>query len=218
MPETTDAERTAVFIRSYERPESSILETIRKEALETGVPVIRPEAGRLLSFFTEMTAPKRVLEVGCAVGYSALLMLESMPEDGTILTIEHDGARAEKARENFRRAGKEDRISLTEGDAGEILAKLEGSFDLVFMDAAKAQYITWLPDVKRLLAPGGLLISDNILQEGDILEAKSAVSRRDRTIHKRMREYLEALTGDPELHTMLVPLGDGMAVTRKRTV
>ncbi len=206
-------ERISALIRSYERPKNQLLSDIRKEAMETGVPVVRPETGQLLSFFTELTAPKRVLEVGTAVGYSALLMLSCMPKDGRITTIENYGPRIEKARENFRRSNEEARIDLLEGDAGEILKTLQGPYDLIFMDAAKAQYIVWLPEIKRLMKPGSVLISDNILQEGDILESRFAVERRNRTIHRRMREYLEAITGDESLSTMLLPTGDGAAVT-----
>ena len=156
------------------------------------------------------------MEVGTGTGYSALLMLESMPENGTITTIENWPPRINEAKKNFERAGAKERITLMEGDAGVILPELQGQYDLIFMDAAKAQYITWLPEIKRLLSSGGLLISDNIFQEGEILESRYAVTRRDRTIHQRMREYLSALFSDPELTTMLIPLGDGVLVTRKK--
>ena len=209
-------DRISAFIRSFEQPKNEVLDQIRKEAKDAGVPVIRPETGQLLSFFTELTAPKKVLEVGTGTGYSALLMLHSMPDCGTVTTIENWPPRIEAARKNFERAGASDRIELLQGDAGEILPTLAGSYDLIFMDAAKAQYITWLPEILRLLSPGGILISDNILQEGEILESRYAVPRRDRTIHKRMREYLECLFTDPALTSVLIPTGDGVAVTRKK--
>ena len=209
-------DRISGFIRSLRRPENEFLDRIRKEAGENGVPVIRPETAGLLSFFTEFLQPEQVLELGTAVGYSALLMLQSMPESGSITTIENWAPRIEEAKKNFEEAGVSERIRLIEGDVSRVLPELSGPYDLVFMDAAKAQYIRWLPEVKRLLRPGGLLISDNILQEGDVLESRYAVTRRDRTIHKRMREFLDALYTDPELTTMTVPLGDGVTVTRKR--
>ncbi len=209
-------DRISAFIRSFEQPKNEVLDQIRKEAKDAGVPVIRPETGQLLSFFTELAAPKKVLEVGTGTGYSALLMLHSMPDCGTVTTIENWPPRIEAARKNFERAGASDRIELLQGDAGEILPTLAGPYDLIFMDAAKAQYITWLPEILRLFSPGGILISDNILQEGEILESRYAVPRRDRTIHKRMREYLECLFTDPALTSVLIPTGDGVAVTRKK--
>ena len=135
------------------------------------------------------------------------------PEEGTLTTIENYPPRIPLARENFRFAGREERITLLPGDAGEILKTLTGQYELVFMDAAKAQYIVWLPDVLRLLAPGGVLISDNVLQDGDVLESRYAVTRRNRTIHTRMRAYLHTLKHREDLSTMVLPLGDGVAVT-----
>ena len=134
-----------------------------------------------------------------------------------MVTIEHDAGRAERARENFRRAGRSGQIRLLEGDAGILLPELSGEFDLIFMDAAKGQYIHWLPDILRLLAPGGVLLSDNVLQEGDLIESRYLVERRNRTIYKRMREYLYTLTHDPALSTSVLPLGDGAALTVKLT-
>ena len=162
-------ERMIAYINSLESPESPICETIRKEALAGMVPIIRSETASLLKFFIRLTKPMRILEVGTAVGYSAILMSEYMPEEAHITTIEKYEPRIPIAKENFRRAGKEKVITLLEGDATEILHSLEGSYDLIFMDAAKGQYIHFFPDVMRLLALGGLLISDNILQDGDII-------------------------------------------------
>ena len=210
-------DRISAFIRSLERPGNLSLEEIRKEAIEDGVPVIRPETGQLLSFFAGLMKAEKVLEVGTAVGYSALLLLEVLPENAVITTIENYPPRIAKAKENFLKAGAGERIRLLEGDAAEILPGLSGGYDMIFMDAAKAQYIHWLPEVKRLLRTGGLLLSDNILQDGSLLESRYAVERRDRTIHKRMRSYLEALTSDPELSTVLFPLGDGVAATFKKS-
>ena len=217
-------ERLTYYLRSLEKPKSPLLESIRKEALETGVPIVRPETEALLSFFVEAFRPKEILEVGTAVGYSALLMAESLPEDGHITTIENYPPRIEKASENIEKAGETGRITLLPGDASEILSKLlseqeagkRAPFDLVFMDAAKAQYIVWLPVIRKLLRPGGILLSDNVLQDGDVAESRYAVRRRDRTIHTRMREYLYTLKHAAGLTTAVLPLGDGVAVTLVR--
>lgn len=206
-------ERIASYICSLEGPEDPVLLSIREEAQKDGVPIVRKETEALLSFFADLLRPRRVLEVGCAVGYSAILMSMHQPEDGMLTTIENYPPRISAAKENFRRAGREDRITLLAGDAGEILKILDGPYDLIFMDAAKAQYIVWLPEVLRVLAPGGVLISDNVLQDGDVLESRYAVTRRNRTIHTRMRAYLQTLKRREDLSTMVLPLGDGVAVT-----
>ena len=146
--------------------------------------------------------PKRILEVGTAVGFSTLLMCEYGPKDLKIVTIENYEKRIPVAKDNFRRAGRESQITLLEGDAGEILKTLTGTFDMIFMDAAKGQYIHWLPDVLRLM------------KEGDIIESHYLVERRNRTIYKRMREYLWQLTHSPVLRTSVLPLGDGAAVSK----
>lgn len=165
-----------------------------------------------------MKKPMRVLEVGTAVGFSALLMSDYLPEGGHITTIENYEKRIPIARENFRRAGKGDKITLIEGDATEVLAEMEGTFDFIFMDAAKGQYIHYLPNVLRLLSDGGCLVSDNVMQDGDIIESRFAVERRNRTIHARMREYLYELKHREDLVTSIIPLGDGVAVSIKQGV
>ena len=189
-----------------------------KEARETNVPVIRAQVQSLLKLLLALRQPAAILEVGCAIGFSALLMSEYAPENCHITTIEKYEKRIPAARENFRRAGREERITLLEGDAADILKDMEGSFDLIFMDAAKGQYIHFMPDVLRLLAPGGILLSDNVLQDGDIIESRFAVTRRNRTIHSRMREYLYELKHHPELETVILPVGDGVTVSVKKTL
>jgi len=159
--------------------------------------------------------PKRILEVGTAIGFSALLMSEYAPEDCHITTIEKYEKRIPIARENFKRAGKESKITLLEGDALEILKGLEGRYDFIFMDAAKGQYIYYMPEVIRLLSKDGVLLSDNVLQDGDIIESRFAVERRNRTIHSRMREYLYELKHHKLLETSIIPLGDGVALSTK---
>ena len=158
----------------------------------------------------------KILEVGTAIGFSALLMSEYAPQGCHITTIEKYEKRIPLAKENFKKAGKEDKITLLEGDAVEILADMQETFDFIFMDAAKGQYIHFLPDILRLLEPGGLLVSDNILQDGDIVESKYAVTRRNRTIHNRMREYLYALTHHEKLETVILPVADGVTLSTKK--
>ena len=150
------------------------------------------------------------------MGFSSLYMNSYQPEGGTIITIERNEKRIKKAKENIKNQGKEEQITLLEGDAIEILKGLDGSFDLIFVDAAKGQYLHFLPEVLQLLKSGGLLVSDNILQEGDLIESRFAVERRNRTIYKRMREYLYELKHNDELVTSLLPLGDGVAISTKR--
>lgn len=209
-------ERMSAFIDSLDKGNTPFLDEIEKYARETQVPIIRKPMQSLLKFLLELSKPKRILEVGTAVGFSALLMSEYAPEDCHITTIEKYEKRIPVAREHFRRAGQENRISLLEGDAAEILRTLEGPYDLIFMDAAKGQYIHFLPDVLRVLSAGGLLISDNVLQDGDIIESRFAVTRRNRTIHARMREYLYELKHDPGVETVILPVGDGVTLSVKR--
>lgn len=209
-------ERMVTFIHSLETENSEILETIEKEALETFVPIIRKEMQSFLKVLLSIQKPLKILEVGTAVGFSALLMSEYSPEGCTITTIEKYEKRIPIARENFKRAGKEEVITLLEGDALEILKGLQESYDFIFMDAAKAQYIYYMPEVIRLLGKGGILVSDNVLQDGDIIESRFAVERRNRTIHSRMREYLYALKHEERLLTSIIPLGDGVAVSVKQ--
>lgn len=209
-------ERMVTFIHSLETENIEILETIEKEALETFVPIIRKEMQSFLKVLLSIQKPLKILEVGTAVGFSALLMSEYAPEGCTITTIEKYEKRIPIARENFKRAGKEEVITLLEGDALEILKGLQESYDFIFMDAAKAQYIYYMPEVIRLLGKGGILVSDNVLQDGDIIESRFAVERRNRTIHSRMREYLYALKHEERLLTSIIPLGDGVAVSVKQ--
>lgn len=209
-------ERMVTYIRSLEMPEVPLLEEIEQEAVDTFVPVIRKETQSFLKVIITMCRPKRILEVGTAVGFSALLMSEYAPEDCHITTIENYKKRIPIARGNFRRAGQEDRITLIEGDALEVMKGLKGPFDFIFMDAAKGQYIHYMPEALRLLTDGGVLMSDNVLQDGDIIESRFAVERRNRTIHSRMREYLYELKHREDLLTSLLPLGDGVALSIKR--
>ena len=210
-------ERMVTYIRSLEVPESAVIEAIEQEALRDRVPIIRKEMQSFLKVLLMIKRPMRILEVGAAVGFSSILMSEYMPEDGHITTIENYDKRIPIARANFKRAGKEEQIDLIEGDALEVMHGLEGPYDLIFVDAAKGQYIHYLPEVMRLLGTDGVLVSDNVLQEGDIIESRFAVERRNRTIHSRMREYLYELKHHDQLQTSIIPLGDGVALSVKRS-
>ena len=208
-------ERMAAFIDSLDRGNTPFLDEIEKYAIETQVPIIRKSMQSLLKFLLAFSKPKKILEVGTAIGFSALLMSEYGPEDCHITTIEKYEKRIPVAKENFRRGGAENRITLLEGDATDILKELDATSDMLFMDAAKGQYIHFLPDILRLLAPGGLLVSDNVLQDGDIIESRFAVTRRNRTIHARMRDYLYELKHHPDLETVILPVGDGVTLSVK---
>ena len=209
-------ERMVTYIRSLERPENPVIEAIEQEALDSFVPIIRKETQSFLKVMMLMNRPARVLEVGTAVGFSAILMSEYLPEGSHITTIENYEKRIPIARNNFKRAGKEEQITLIEGDALEVMKTLEGPYDFIFMDAAKGQYINYMPEAVRLLSDGGILMSDNVLQDGDIIESRFAVERRNRTIHSRMRDYLYELKHSDVLETSIIPLGDGVALSIKK--
>ena len=206
-------ERMVTFINSLDKGNTPFLDEIEKQALKDEVPIVRKATQNLLKFLLAMQKPKKILEVGTAVGFSALLMSEYAPRDCHITTIEKYEKRIPIAKTNFAKAGKEDKITLLEGDATEILKGLEDSYDFIFMDAAKGQYINFFPEILRLTATGGLIVSDNVLQDGDILQSRYAVTRRNRTIHTRMRDYLYELTHNEQLETTIMPVGDGMTLS-----
>ena len=209
-------ERITAYINSLKTEEAPFLTELEKWALEERVPIIRKETQSLLKTLLAMKQPKQILEIGTAVGFSSLLMSECVAEDCTITTIENYEKRIPIARENFVRAGKDHQITLLEGDAMEVLKGLTGPYDFVFLDAAKAQYIYYLPELLRIMPEGAVLVSDNVLQDGNIVESRFAVERRDRTIHARMREYLYELTHCKELETSVLPLGDGVTVSVRK--
>ncbi len=209
-------ERYVSFINSLDTENPAYLNELEEYAKKTEVPIIRKQMQSLIRVLLTLGQPKQILEVGTAIGFSALFMSEYAPDDCHITTIEKYEKRIPLARENFRKSGKEHRFTLLEGDAAAILPTLTGQFDLIFMDAAKGQYLHFLPDVLRLLAQGGILISDNVLQDGDIIESRFAVMRRNRTIHARMREYLYELKHNEALETVILTVGDGAAVSVKK--
>ena len=210
-------DRIVSYIHSLETSNSQCLQEIEQCAIKDNVPIIRKEMESFLRVMLTIKQPKNILELGCAIGYSAILMSEYMPEGGHITTIENYDKRIVQAKENIAKANATDKITLLEGDAMEVMKDLEsGSYDFVFMDAAKAQYINFLPEVLRLMKPGAVLIADNVLQDGDILESRYGVIRRNRTIHSRMREYMYQVKHMDELETTIVPIGDGITISVKR--
>ena len=209
-------ERMRTFINSLDAGNTPFLDELECSALSEGVPIIRKEMQSFIKTLLALKKPQRILEVGTAVGFSTLLMCEYSQPEMHITTIENYEKRIPIAKENFIRAGKEKQIMLLEGDAAQILPTLTETYDFIFMDAAKGQYIHYFPEVMRLLAKGGCLVSDNVMQDGDIIESRFAVERRNRTIHARMREYLYELKHNEELVTSIIPLGDGVTVSIKK--
>ena len=211
-------ERLTAYLHSLESADYPVLDEIEQEALADMVPIIRKETKSFLKVMLEIKRPVKILEIGAAVGFSAILMGKYSPEECQITTIENYEKRIPIAKENFKRAGLEDKITLLEGDALALMKEMpdDAGFDFIFMDAAKGQYPAYLEQVMRFLVPGGILITDNVLQDGDIIESRFAVERRDRTIHSRMREYLYTLKHHPQLETSILPLGDGVALSVRK--
>ncbi len=213
-----DSDRMEVFLEKYREVLPEYIRELERHAVQNEVPIIRRGTRDVLRFLLRTVGPAEVLEVGAAIGYSALCMKEFLPAASHITTIEKVEMRLAEAKKNLKKYDPEKRITLLEGDAADVLERLvqQGkSYDFIFMDAAKGQYLNFLPNIRKLLRDGGLLVSDNILHEGDILESRYAVTRRDRTIHSRMREYLQVLMDTEELETICVSVGDGMTLSRK---
>lgn len=209
-------ERIVSYIHSLERSNGEVCDEIEEFAHQTNVPIIRKEMESFLRVLIEIKKPKRILELGTAIGYSAILMANTMSEDCRITTIENYDKRIPIARDNFKRTGVEEKVELLEGDALEILQKINEPYDFVFMDAAKAQYLVYLKEIMRLLPVGGILIADNVLQDGELVESRYAVERRNRTIHSRMREYLYEVKNMKELETTIIPIGDGITLSVRK--
>ncbi len=210
-----DEERIRSFINSLDPGNDAFLDELEREALAGDVPIIRKDTQALLKFLMIQARPVNILEVGCAVGFSALLMARYSSPETRITTIEKYEKRIPVARENFIKYDTDNKITLLEGDAMDILKTLPAGYDFIFMDAAKGQYINFLPECLRVLNKGGLLISDNVLQDGDVFESRFAVTRRNRTIHARMREYLYELKHNENLNTVILTVGDGMTLSVK---
>ena len=208
-------ERLTTYIDSLSWQIPEYLKEVEKEALADEVPVIRRSMQTLLVFLLQVRKPKAILEIGTAIGFSGMLMSEAAGE-AEIDTIEKVPMRLKEAKRNFKNYGKTDRIHLYEGDAADVLQELSDKgkkYDFIFMDAAKGQYLNFLPFVLELLPEGGMLVTDNVLQDGDVIQSRYAVTRRDRTIHGRMREYLYLLTHSENLDTVILPVGDGVTLS-----
>lgn len=210
-----DPERMRDFICAMDKGNKDYLDELEKEAIKDGVPIIRKDMQSLLKFLLALTHPVNILEVGTATGFSALLMAEYSDDDTRITTIEKYEKRIPVAKEHFDLWDKGNKITLLEGDAADILKELDESYDFVFMDAAKGQYENFLPHVMRVLKKGGLLVTDNVLQDGDIVQSRFAVTRRNRTIHARMREYIYDITHTDDLQTVILNTGDGVTLSVK---
>ena len=211
----TEQDRMTAFINSLDQGNAPYLDELERIAKKDDVPIVRKDSQALLKFLMTQANPVNILEVGCATGFSALLMAEYSRDDAKITTIEKYEKRIPIARDNFIKYDSKHKITLLEGDATDILKTLTPGYDFIFMDAAKGQYINFLPECLRILNKGGLLVSDNVLQDGDVIESRFAVTRRDRTIHARMREYLYELKHNDMLNTVILTVGDGMTLSVK---
>lgn len=206
------------YITEYLRKEipqkSGILKELEDYAKENQVPIVQPETAQLLEVLCAVKRPQRILEVGCAIGYSAILMAQYLEDGGTITTLEWDADMAEIARENIKKAGYENVINVIYNDAKEVIPTLTAEYDIIFLDGPKAHYIYMLNDCIRLLKKGGLLISDNVLYKGMTADDEHVI-RRKITIVKRLRRFLSAQMQREELKTVILPLGDGVSVATK---
>lgn len=209
-------ERLTVFIDSLYGRNTPFLEELERKALSEGIPIIKKETQAFLRFLLSYGNVRNVLEIGTATGFSALFMAELLGEGSLITTIESYDKRYKEAKVNIEASGFPERVRLLTGDAGKILPELKGPYDLIFIDAAKAQYPVYLKEALRLLDEKGFIVADNCLRGGEILESRFAVERRNRTIHKRMREFLKELTTSEELVCVVLPVGDGVAAAYRR--
>ncbi len=202
------------FLRKDIPRRQGILGELEDYAEKNSVPIVQPETAELLEVLVHMKKPVRILEIGCAIGYSAMLMAEGLAEGGSITTLEWDKDMAEIARENIKRGGMEDRIRVINDDAKLVLPTLTGEYDIIFLDGPKAHYIHMLNDCIRLLKKGGLLIADNVLYKGMTADPEHVV-RRKITIVKRLRHFVGAQMNHPELKACVLPLGDGVTLAVK---
>ncbi len=212
-----DMERISSFIKSYIKDDEGELGKIYLDAIRDRVPVMRRETRELLKTQLIMKKPMQLLEIGTAVGYSSIYMSNYLAEGGSITSIELDEQRVEIANNNIKRLGKEEVIQVLQGDAYEVLKTLpDDTYDFIFVDAAKGQYINYYSDVMRVAKSQSVIVSDNVLQDGDVLQSHYTVEKRNRTIHDRMREYLYTITHDDRLDTAILSVGDGVAISIKR--
>lgn len=203
------------YIQSLVPKRSGMFKEIEKFALENNVPIVQKETGVFLEFITSMKKPKKILELGTAIGFSSILMYEAAGTNPEIVTIERDEKMIEYAKMNLNRFNIDKKIIIKKGDCLEVLEDLNETFDLIFMDAGKGHYNHFLPHCLRLLNHDGIIVADNVLFRG-MVASQELVKRRKITIVKRMREYLELVTQDKNLITSVIPMGDGIAITKRR--
>ena len=203
------------YVRNTIRKNDGILKELEEFAEKNHVPIIQPEVARLMQVLGRIIRPKNILEVGTAIGYSAILLSEILEPDGKIDTIDRYELMIERAKENIKRAGLSDVINVITGDALDVLKCLDKKYDLIFLDAAKGQYMEFLPECMRMLKPKGVLLSDNVLYKGMVANDELVV-RRKKTIVRRMRDYLDVICNCDELETSLIPVGDGFAISYRK--
>jgi predicted O-methyltransferase YrrM len=203
------------YLDRHHPPLEPVLETIRAEGLAAGLPLVDAATARLLRGLVLATRARRVLEIGTAIGYSAACMALALPADGQLLTMEVDAGRAAAARQNFVRAGVDDRVSVIVGDASRFLHKVAGPFDLIFQDGAKLLYEPLLDRLVAHLRPGGVLATDNVLWDGEVVEGFVDPPERDAADTAAIRRYNDRLAADPRLLTTFLPVGDGVALSVK---
>lgn len=203
------------FLRNEQKQLSGELGQIEKEANENEVPIIPHETVVFMQFLLGQIKPKQVLEIGTALGFSSSLMAQYVGEDGHVTTIDRFDVMIRKAKKTYERLGLEDRVTLLEGQAADILPELTGPYDFIFMDSAKSKYIEFLPECLRLLKKGGVLMVDDIFQGGTVLDPIEEIPRNRRTIHRKLKRFLDVINSHSDLTTSLVPLGDGIALITK---
>lgn len=203
------------YLRLIQPKYDGVLGEIQQEANANNVPIVPHEVARFISTILSIKRPKEVLEIGTAVAFSAGLISRYLQEGGHITTIDRYEIMLKSARENIKRMGLENTIKLIEDDATNVLPGLEGPYDVVFLDAAKGQYAQFLPHILRLLPVGGILIADDVLQSGDIAKSRYVIPRRQRTIHKRMRNFLWDISHLDCLESSIIPIGDGVVLCHK---
>ncbi len=203
------------YIRGLIKSDDEALLELEGYALENHVPIIQKDAGRLLETLVLMSRPKRILELGTAIGYSSILMSRCAGRQAKITTVERSPEMVAVAAGNIKKYGYDDRIDVLEGDCLEILEGLEAKYDFIFMDAGKSHYNDFFPHCARLLNENGVIVSDNVLFRG-MIASDELVEKRMATIVKRMRQYLSALFANEEFHTSVVPVGDGIAISTRR--
>lgn len=216
MVDSIDTIRISDFIMSLVSENDNDIINLKNQALANNVPIIRDETKQFLRMLLNIYKPNQILEIGTAVAYSTLVMHRTC-RDAQIVTVENYKKRIEEAKKNIDTYFDKDKIKLIESDAGEYLKNIKDiEFDFIFLDAAKGQYINWITDIKRLLHKGSILVSDNIFKDGEVIESKFLIKKRDRTIHKRMREFLNYISKDKDFETYIFNIGDGISVSIKK--